>query len=91
LEFVDCGKLNILLLVVEEFGAPPNGMNTELVGVVEGLVEVFVPKLKGVVGVDELGVGEEVVLNPKLVVELLFLPKPKVEAGVDEVVGLAVP
>jgi hypothetical protein len=68
-------------------------LNTELVGVVVGLVEVFVPKLKGVtVGVDVLGVVEgEVVLNPKLVVELLLLPKPKVEAGVVEVVGLAVP
>jgi len=68
-------------------------LNTELVGVVEGLVEVFVPKLKGVTaGVDELGVVEgEVVLNPKLEVELLLLPKPKVEAGIDEVVGLAVP
>jgi hypothetical protein len=94
---VDCGKLNILLVV--ELGAPPKendddvgvgALNTEVAGVVEVLVEVLVPKLNTDAGVDELGVVEEgAVLNPKLAVELLLVPKLKVEAGV--VVGLAVP
>jgi hypothetical protein len=90
------GKLNTLLVV--ELGAPPKGndvdvgvLNTEVV-VVEVLAGVFVPKLK-TVGVDELGVvEEEAVLYPKLVVELLLLlPKLKLEAGVDDGVGLVVP